>query len=387
MHTNKHHTFKRSLKTAASFFLDSPLFFNGPEVPAVPEDQQQDKEPEQSGEQQREKRPTTYRPQQEQEERMQEEENLRKIESRMERSQPQESPEKNREIVKKLNADLERSIAAYPEGLKQTKTFQDALSRMSFGEDNGRTFMEWNVPERLRSVLFSEIGRALIASGDPKAEIRSDGTVRFYESPERLKQSSERLIARLSTGPVEETADDIQSFDREQKVGKRTGPIFVQGELAKELKEDNRFMQKVKDIKRKLHADFGKTRVGTVLLNARFVTDGSKTMMVVPEKNAPEFRTLRKGMPNLFKGDLEKDKDGNYIMTTDERTTKDLLFLFADYTPEGGGIDWEAPAMKAFSKKYPELVKNMQDRPDLSIPERDSLVSLQQTQRVKSVTR
>jgi hypothetical protein len=376
MHTNKHHAFKGHFEMAASLFLDSPLFFNGPEVPAVPEDQQQDKEPEQSGEQQREKRPTTYRPQQE-------EENLRKIESRMERSQPQESPEKNREIVKKLNADLERSIAAYPEGLKQTKMFQDALSRVSFGVDNGRTFMEWNVPERLREVLLSEIGRALASTYN--GEIRPDGTVRFYGSPEFLKQASERLMARLSTGPVEETADDIQSFDREQKVGKRTGTIFVQGELAKELKEDNRFMQKVNDIKRKLHADFGKTRVGTVLLNARFVTDGSKTMMVVPEKNAPEFRSLRKGMPNLFKGNLEKDKDGNYIMTTDERTTKDLLFLFADHTPEGGGIDWEAPKMKEFSKKYPDFARGMQEHPEKSIPERDSIAAVQQTQRLKSV--
>lgn len=386
MHTNKHHACKGSLKMAASLFLDSPLFFNGPEVPAVPEDQQQEKRSEQAGDQQRDKRPTTYRPQQEQEERMQEEENLQKIESRMERSQPQESPEKNREIVKKLNEHLQRTIAAYPEGLKQTKTFQDALSRVSFGEENGRTFLNWNVPERLKGILMSDIGREMIQTmGGPNMEITPDGSVRLYESPERLNQRAERLVTMMSTGPVEESDEDRQQFDRQQHVQQRSTTLFVSGAPAPDLKVEENYTRKVNEIKKNLPADFAKMRIGAVLLNAQFVTDGSKVLMVVPEKCAAEFRMLLTNLPNLFKGDIEKDKDGNYAVSVNNRTMKTLLFTLADYTPQGGGIDWEAPEMQKFSKKFPEIARGMQEHPEKSIPERDSIAAVQQTQRLKSV--
>ncbi len=387
MHTNRKHLFKEYLQMAASLFSDTPLYFNGPEVPAVSEDPQQEKM-DQPIDRRRETRPAAYRPEREQEERTQEETDLRKIESKMERSGPQESSEKNRELMKTLNEQLQRSFAAYPEGLKQNRMFKNVFSRFSLGEENGRTFIHWDAPEHVKSFVQTDMGKEMVQMlGGNKMEVVAGGAIRFYDTPENLKRSAERFMAMLSSGPVEETEEDRRRFDSDQRVGLRPTSLLQNGELAKELREDERTMQKVKEIKKNLHADFAKTRIGSVLINARFVTDGSKMMMVVPEKNAPEFRTMRKGMPNLFKGNLEKDKNGNYAMTVDERTTKNLLFMLADHTPQGGGIDWEAPEIQAFSKKYPDLVKHMQENRELSIPERDSIASMQQTQRVRQATR
>ena len=370
----------------SSLWNEQPcLYFNGPEVPAVPEEQKETKQKEQT--EQQALQHAAYRPEQEQAHRAREEQALRGIESKMEGKTQQE----NAELIKTLNAQLKQTVDAYPEEMQKNKLFQHVIVRLSFGEENGRTFMAWNVPVYMREMLNDPMGKDMMGMmlAGYNVEVTPGGdSVRLYETPEHLERAMKRLQTMMSSGPVEETAEQRATFDREQKVTLRSSALMEQGNLAEGLKEEENYTKKVNEIKKELPADFAKTRLGTILLNARFVTDGSQVKWVVPEKCAAEFRLFRRDIPNLFKGEIEKDKEGNYALILNERSARDLLFLLADHTPRGGGIDWESDAMKKFAQKYPEVAEKMKlPESETPVPERASLASMQQYRRVNDATR
>lgn len=370
----------------SSLWSEQPcLYFNGPEVPAVPEEQKGPAQKEQTD--QTAVQRAAYRPEEEQALRAREQQALRGIENKMEGKTKQE----NAERMQTLNVHLKQTVDSYPEGMKKNKLFQHVIARLSFGEENGKTFLSWNVPENMREMLNDPMGKEMMGMmlAGYNVEVTPGGdSVRLYESPERLELAMKRLGTMMSSGPVEETKEQRETFDREQKVSTRSTALLQQGNLAEGLKEEENYKKKVEEIKKELPADFAKTRLGTLLLNARFVTDGSQVKWVVPEKCAAEFRLFRRDIPNLFKGKIEKDKEGNYALTLNERSARDLLFLLADHTPRGGGIDWESDSMKKFAQKYPEVAEKMKlPESETPVPERASLASMQQYRRVNDATR
>lgn len=371
---------------ASSLLNEQPcLYFNGPEVPAVSEEQKKTVQKEQMD--QPAVQHAAYRPEQEQALRASEEQTLRGIESKIEGKTQRE----NAELMKTLNAQLQQTVDSYPEGMKKNKLFQHVIARLSFGEENGKTFMAWNVPEHMREMLNDPMGKEMmgIMLAGNNVEVTPGGdSVRLYETPEHLERDMKRLETFMSSGPVEETAQQRATFDREQKVTLRPTALIEQGNLAEGLKEEEHYTKKANEIKKELPADITKTRLGTLLLNARFVTDGSQVKWVVPEKCAAEFRLFRRDIPNLFKGEIEKDKEGNYALTLNERTAKDLLFTLADHTPRGSGIDWESDGMQKFAQKYPKVAESMKlPESETPVPERASLASMQQYKRVNDATR
>lgn len=371
---------------ASSLLNEQPcLYFNGPEVPAVPEEQKGPAQKEQTDQ------PTlqhaTYQPEQEQAHRAHEEQALRGIESKMEGKTPRE----NAELMKTLNAQLKQTIDTYPEGMKNNRVYKNVISRISFAEENGRTFLSWDIPEEHRAMLDDPMGREMLGIMllGIKHEVSPGGScVRMYESPERLQLVMKRLETLMSSGSVEETAEQRTTFDREQKVVTRSTALIERGNLTEELKEEENYTKKVNEIKKELPADFAKTRIGVLLLNARFVTDGSHVKWVVPEKVSAEFRLLRSNIPSLFKGEIEKDKEGNYALTLNKRTAKDLLSTLADYTPRGSDIDWESDAMKRLAQKYPEFAERMKlSGKDTLNPEKTTIASMQQYQQINEKLR
>ena len=112
-----------------------------------------------------------FQAEKEQEDRLKEGGGLKDIEQKMEVSlTAQQSREKIQERVKALNERLTRLLESIPNGMSNSYVFRNIYTRLSYGEENGRTFLAWDVPEEHKEIMENPMMRKMIRS----ARFRND---------------------------------------------------------------------------------------------------------------------------------------------------------------------------------------------------------------------